>query len=271
MPTLAVEERVVSYEEYGAGPLVLLVHGSPGNGKAWSRVGEHLAAGHRVVAPDLPGHGGTTPAAAGAVPDVGDTAALIEALIGRVGVPALLVGYSYGGVVALAIALRRRVSIGALALLEPVAVSALGLTGDPDLHARTRAVFEGYIAAVEAGDPRQVRTMVDFWFGSGAFERMPEALRASMVRAAAANVRDVRGTLRESYAPAALRRIPVPLTTIVGGRSPDATRTIAQAITMHVPKASLAILDGATHAMIATHARALAETLAALARAAVVP
>jgi pimeloyl-ACP methyl ester carboxylesterase len=271
MPTLAVDAHVVSYEEYGAGPLVLLVHGSPGNGKAWSRVGEHLAERHRVVAPDLPGHGGTTPPAAGAIPDVGDTAVLIEALIGRVGVPALLVGYSYGGVVALAIALRGRVSIGALALLEPVAVSALGMIGDPDLHARTRAVFDGYIDAVEAGDPRQVRTMVDFWFGPGAFERMPEALRAYMVREAATNVRDVRGTLREAYAPATLRRIPVPVTTIVGGCSPDITRTIAQAITTHVPKASLAILDGATHAMITTHAQPLAETLAALARGAMVP
>ncbi len=265
MPRLAIDDRVVSYEEYGAGPLVVLVHGSPGNGKAWSRVGEHLADRHRIVAPDLPGHGGTTPQAPGEVPDVGYAATLLEALIGRVGAPALLAGYSYGGVVALAIALRGRVSIGALALLEPVAVPVLSMTGDPDLHARTRAVFDGYIAGVEAGDPLQVRTMVEFWFGPGAFERMPEPLRSFMVREAPTNARDVRGALREDYSPATLRGLSVPVTTLVGGRSPEITRTIAQTITTYVPEASLTILDGATHAMITTHAEAVAEALAALA------
>ena len=264
MPTLAIDDRVVSYEEYGAGPLVVLVHGSPGNGKAWSRVGERLADRHRIIAPDLPGHGGTTPQAAGEVPDVADTATLIEALLGRVGAPALLAGYSYGGVVALAIALRARVSIGALALLEPVAVSALNLTGDPDLHARTRAVFDGYIAGVEGGDPLQVRTMVEFWFGPGAFEHMPESLRAYLVREAATNVRDVRGALREDYSPAGLRRLSMPVTTLVGGCSPEITRTIARTITAHVPRGTLAIVDGATHALITTHAEAVAEALAAL-------
>jgi pimeloyl-ACP methyl ester carboxylesterase len=264
MPTLAIDDRVVSYEEYGAGPLVILVHGSPGNGTAWSRVGERLADRHRIIAPDLPGHGETTPQAAGEVPDVAYTARLIEALIGRVGAPALLTGYSYGGVVALAIALRGRVPIGALALLEPVAVSALTMTGDPDLHARTRVVFDGYIAGVEGGDPLQVRTMVDFWFGPGAFERMPESLRGYMVREAATNVRDVRGALREDYSPAMLRGLSMPVTTLVGGRSPEITRTIAQTITTHVREGSLTILDGATHAMITTHAGAVAEALAAL-------
>jgi pimeloyl-ACP methyl ester carboxylesterase len=267
MPSLAVDGRVVSYEEQGAGPTVLLIHGSPGNGRAWQRVAERLADRHRVVAPDLPGHGGTTPPPAGAPPDVGSTAALLEAFLGVVGPPALLVGHSYGGVVALALALRGRVPIGALALLEPVAVEALRLSGDDAAYASTRAVFEGYIAGVEGGDPHQVRTMVDFWFGPGAFDRMAEPLRAYMVAQAATNVRDVRSTFRERYAVAAFQRLPMPVTTIVGGRSPEITRAIARAITTHAPKGSLVTLDGATHAMITTHAEPVAQALAGLASA----
>jgi pimeloyl-ACP methyl ester carboxylesterase len=265
VPSLIVDGRVVSYEEQGAGPTVVLIHGSPGNGRAWQRVAERLAGRHRVIAPDLPGHGGTTPAPPGTPPDVGATAALLEALLGAVGPPALLVGHSYGGVVALALALRGRVPIGALALLEPVAVEALRLVGDEASYASTRAVFEGYIAGVEGGDPQQVRTMVDFWFGAGAFDRMAEPLRAYMVAQAGTNVRDVRSTFRERYAAAAFQRLPMPVTTIVGGRSPEITRTIARAITAHVPKGALVTLDGATHAMITTHAQALAEALAGLA------
>jgi pimeloyl-ACP methyl ester carboxylesterase len=265
MSTLVVDDRVVSYEDAGAGPLVLLIHGSPGNGKAWQKVGECLVDRYRVIAPDLPGHGGTTPQPVGAQPDVAYTAALFEALIEAVGAPVLLAGHSYGGVVALALALRGRVSMGGLALLEPVAVPVLRLSGPAELHERTRAVFEGYIADVEAGDSTRVKTMVEFWFGSGAFERMPGPLRAYMVRQAATNVRDVRGTLREEYSPAALRRLSMPVTAIVGGRSPAVTRTIAATITAHVRQGSLVTLDAADHAMIATHGPAVAEVLAGLA------
>ena len=59
----------MSYEDYGSGPIALLIHGSPGNGKAWQRVGERLATHHRVIAPDLPGHGPTTPPPADSAPD----------------------------------------------------------------------------------------------------------------------------------------------------------------------------------------------------------
>lgn len=263
MARLAVGDRVVSYEEYGDGPLVVLLHGSPGNGRSWQRVGERLAARHRVVAPDLPGHGGTTPQPAQATPDVAYTATLIEALVDAVGRPALLVGYSYGGVVALAVALRGAAS-GALVLLEPVAVPVLALAGDDALDARARAVFDGYIGDVEAGDPTRVATMVDFWFGPGAFARMPAPLREYMIREAPTNVRDVRGTLREAYSAAALSRLAMPVTTVVGGRSPEATWTIARTITAHVAKGSLLRLDDADHAMITTHDEALAQILAGL-------
>jgi pimeloyl-ACP methyl ester carboxylesterase len=266
MPTFALDDRELSYEDYGgAGPVVMLVHGSPGNGKAWQRVAERLTDRYRVIAPDLPGHGATPPPPAGAVPDVAHAATLIEALIRAVGAPAVLAGHSYGGVVALAIALRGHVTLGALALLEPVAVSMLRMAGDREAYESTKAVFDAYIAGVEDGQPHTVRTMVDFWFGSGAFDRMPEPLKAYMVRQAAVNVRDVRAAFREDYSPAACRRLGIPVTTLVGGRSPAVTHKIAQAIAAHAPKGSVMTLDTATHAMTTTHAEAVAHALAGLA------
>src|SRR5262245_33089999 len=127
MPTLAVDDRRVSYEDSGAGPVALLVHGSPGNGRAWARVAERLAGRFHVIAPDLPGYGQTTPQPPGQEPDVGFACDVLEPLVGQVGPPAVLAGHSYGGVVALAVALRRRVPVGALVLFEPVAVAALAM------------------------------------------------------------------------------------------------------------------------------------------------
>lgn len=62
MPTLQISARdAVSYDDSGGpGPLIVLVHGSPGTSRAWQPVAERLAARFRVIAPNLPGYGGTT-------------------------------------------------------------------------------------------------------------------------------------------------------------------------------------------------------------------
>jgi pimeloyl-ACP methyl ester carboxylesterase len=118
MPTLTAGARTLSYESWGAGPVALLVHGSPGNARTWARVGERLAGRYRVIAPDLPGYGATTPQPEGE-PHVAYAAELIEALADEVGAPAVLAGHSCGGVVALAVALRGRIRPGALVLRWP--------------------------------------------------------------------------------------------------------------------------------------------------------
>ncbi len=105
------DSQVVTYDEYGAGPGMLLVHGSPGTSSTWQAVGKRLSDRFRIVAPNLPGYGGTTPEAPEAQPSVSHAAALIEAVIRETGTPDVLAGHSYGGAVALVVArtLRARV------------------------------------------------------------------------------------------------------------------------------------------------------------------
>ena len=56
MPALSVGERdSVAYEDTGRGPLVVLIHGSPGSARVWQPVTEQLASRFRVIAPNLPG------------------------------------------------------------------------------------------------------------------------------------------------------------------------------------------------------------------------
>src|SRR4029453_1136538 len=164
-------------------------------------------------------------------------------------------------VVALTLALRGRLTMGALALFEPVAVPILLMTGERELFHATKATFDDYIARVEAGEADAIKIMVDFWFGSGAFARMPEPLTAFMTRARVTNTRDIRGAFRPRYTPEALGRLTMPLVTVVGGRSPDVTGKIARAIVEHAPRGSLITLDTAPHALPTTHAEAVAQAI----------
>lgn len=45
--------------EGGQGPAVILLHGPAGYAAHWMRIVSDLTAAHRVIAPDLPGHGAT--------------------------------------------------------------------------------------------------------------------------------------------------------------------------------------------------------------------
>jgi pimeloyl-ACP methyl ester carboxylesterase/ribosomal protein S18 acetylase RimI-like enzyme len=263
MPALSLRGGgALTYDEYGAGPLVVLIHGSPGTARGWQRAAERLAKRFRVVAPNLPGYSGSS-----ASPEPGNAyaAAALGALAKQVGPPRALAGYSYGGVVALQAVLRGEVSPDALALIEPVAVPMLDALGAAKTYARTQAMFDDYASRVEAGDSAAVRTMVEFWFGHGSFEQMPAPARSFLVDQAPGNARDVRATLSDRYSFDALRRLAMPTLVVLGDQSPAVMAMICEGIASGVAHGSLVRLQRANHALITTHADAVADLIADLA------
>lgn len=261
MPLFMDEGRKMSYEDYGSGPIALLIHGSPGNARSWERVGKRLAGRYRVIAPDLPGYGETSPQPIGEPPDAGYAGRLIEKLIDRFGVPSVLAGHSYGGVVALNIALRGFVPLGRLVLFEPVALKILPLAGEMEAFATARAVFEDYITSFEKGNGRAIQKMVDFWFGPGVFDRLPRQLMTLLLEETALNIQDVRATFNECYSAEVLHRLRLPVEVIVGDRSPDITYRIGQAIAVQASAGRLRKLEKADHALITTHIEAVARAI----------
>jgi pimeloyl-ACP methyl ester carboxylesterase len=266
MPILKVTDgQVVSYDEYGAGPGLMLVHGSPGSSNAWQPVGQRLSDRFRIVAPNLPGYGGTSLEEPGGVEGVPHAAALLEAVMRETGVPDVLAGHSYGGVVTLAVALRGRVRPKALALFEPVCIPILLSVGDAQAFADMKSLLDDYIRAYEDGDLQAARTMVDFWFGRGAYQQLPGPVRDFIVKHTGSNVHDVRASFRERYAPDAMRKLDMPVWIVYGSKSPDVSYRVASTLAAMALKGSLVKVDGATHALTATHSREVAELIATLA------
>ena len=92
--------REVAYVVGGEGPTVLLIHGIGGDWRTWEPVLDGLARQHRVVAVDLPGHGGSAKGAGDY--SLGALASALRDLGGALGLErATVVGHSLGGGIAM--------------------------------------------------------------------------------------------------------------------------------------------------------------------------
>ena len=107
----------------GSGREVALLHGLGGSAANWGAVARPLARSHRVLVPDLPGHGASPRPQRGA--DVGSFADAIAAGLRDAGCRrALVAGHSFGGLVALRLALRHPELVGGLVLVAPAGIGS---------------------------------------------------------------------------------------------------------------------------------------------------
>ena len=262
MPVLDLPQGgMLSYREIGNGPPLVLVHGSPGEGRSWGRVASKLVDRHRVLMPDLPGYGGSDPVAQDPQSRTAKIGAAIAALIETCGEPVRLCGHSYGGNVALHAALAVRHGIAHLTLLEPVFFRALELTGAEDVRRPAAEFFAGYADRVTGGKPEAVGEMIDFWFGTGAFARLPHQVQGFLTAAAPKNGRDVRSSLAEALTREQLASFAKPVLVAYGAASPPIASAIAEALVSLLPAARLHAIDGASHGMLDTHPDAVAALL----------
>jgi len=242
-------------------PTLILVHGSPATGQAWQAVAKRLPDRYRIVTPTLLGHDGMGPAEAPPPITTDALAAALEEAIGDVSGPILLAAHSYGASVAMHLALRGRVPVARLLLIEPVTPHALKLAGNEASHTVLKTGIGGYLEAHDAGEAEAVSRMIDFWFGPGAFRAMPPPVRTYLVDRTPVNVRDVRASFAETYTYADLARLDLPVLIACGTRSPKVTVDISEAVLAGLPRGRLVMVEDADHAMLTGQPDAVARML----------
>src|SRR5437868_1477294 len=108
----------------GAGEPLVLLHGLGGAAANWVELAPALAAHHRVIIPELPGHGGSSPLPAGSEPTLSAFADRVATLAASEELlPAAFVGHSLGGLVALRVAMRRPEAVRGIVLAAAAGIS----------------------------------------------------------------------------------------------------------------------------------------------------
>lgn len=202
----------------GAGPPVVLLHGLIGSAAYWEPTAVRLAAaGRRVVALDLPGHGGSDALPGGF--ELERACALIAAALGALGVerPAL-VGHSLGAAVAAHYAADRPVR--ALVLASPVGVLPLRVEGARWELPLGRLVAGRLARPCCAVGPLR-RLVFRHVVGMARLERLSAAQARELMAAAALAAASVPGylpALRSLDIGPALERLPVAPAVVYGER-----------------------------------------------------
>lgn len=143
--TLTYFEGGPTEAEPGDAPTLVLIHGMGDQASTWAAVAPVLMERHRLLIPDLPGHGHSAPREGPLT--LADERDGLEALLAEraPAEPVVLVGNSMGGWVSLLVAKERPEDLARLVLLN-----SAGLRGDPgaDLIPEDRAEARRLVAAV---------------------------------------------------------------------------------------------------------------------------
>src|SRR5215469_3183629 len=142
----------IDYDECGDGPTVVLVPGSCSTGAAWRPVISQWENGFHCVTTSLLGYGGTAERRTAENTDISREAEIIESVVRRADRPVHLVGHSFGGLVVLAVALRNRVPLRSLSILEAPAAELLWSMGEHRHYRAFRDMTDSYFRAFRAGE-----------------------------------------------------------------------------------------------------------------------
>jgi pimeloyl-ACP methyl ester carboxylesterase len=268
MPRIDLDGARVAYAEAGSGETVLLLHGTASSGAQWRSLTEALASRRRVLAPDLYGYGETDPWPGDGRFALAHEAGLADAVLPPGRGPIHLVGHSYGGAVALRLAIEQPERLQSLVLIEPVAFHLLREDGadpaDRRLFQEAMELAALVSKATACGDYRRAMArFVDYWNGDGAWLRTKPELQAALARRIPKVALDFRARMTEPTPGAAYGRIAVPTLVLCGARSPGPTRRIAELLAESLLASRLQRIEGAGHMLPVTHKGAVNAAVAA--------
>jgi pimeloyl-ACP methyl ester carboxylesterase len=263
--SVRVDGHRVLLVEAGQGPPVVLLHGLGGTFRYWLGTLRRLAVTHRVIAPDLPGFGGSD--ATGARFDLHAAGERVLAACEAIGAHApVLVGHSLGGPAVALVAARSRARVGGVVLVGSASLS-------PQRAWRRHVLVPATQLALRRPRTCENALAAHAWLRQAVFREMfdrPAEVPADETRmlvGGAALARQLRDALEQTLAfdlRPLLAQLQVPVGLVWGEHdrtSPIADGELAQRLVHGAP---LRVVRGAGHMPMLERPDAFAEALAAV-------
>lgn len=255
-------------KEAGAGSAVLCLHANASHCGQWKGLMGLLAPDFRVLAVDSYGAGLTPDWHSDRTIALQDEVDLLAPVLDAAGEQFTLVGHSYGGAIALKVALLFPHRVKALALFEPTFFSVVEHESPTpnDVDGIRHAVASAGLALDNGDSHLAAQRFIDFWMGQGSWAKTPEERKPIM----AASVRNVRrwghALFSEPTALDAFRQLNVPVLYMVGKKSQFSAHAVAKRLVAVLPNVELLEFQQMGHMGPVTHPDAVNEAISVFLR-----
>ena len=230
----------------------------------WRYLSDTLGKGYIFLTPEHYGCESSGPWTGEHAFTIADEAARSLALIDESEEKVHLVGHSYGGGVALHVALSRPDRIASLSLYEPSAFHLLRQMGEAgaQAYAEIQGVARGISHCIATGDYRAgVADFVDYWNGHGAWKAMRPAVQNTLIRWAPKAPLDFHALIDDPTPAKSYAGLNVPVLIMRGEHAPLPTRVISERLIEILPRSRLKIVAGAGHMGPLTHAAEVSQLI----------
>ena len=236
---------------------VIALHCSGWNAKQWRGLHDVLGPAYELRTPENYGTENRGDWSGDHAFSLADEAAEAIGIIDESPCPVHLIGHSYGGALALHIALARPQKIASLAIYEPCAYHLLRQIGrdgeegfaeimELNSFVKTRVAVGDYKAAMSS--------FVDYWNGADAWVSLRPDLQKLMLRWAPKAPLEFYALMEESVLLGSYGELDMPVLLLRGEHTPTPTDAIAAALADTLPNARLVDVSGAGHMGHVTHA-----------------
>lgn len=245
----------LSAVDVGKGHPVVLLHGVGLRAEAWKAQIYELQRAYRVIAPDMPGHGESSPTTGPMTLD--DYTRACMPFVEELPEPAMVIGHSMGSMIALELAARAASKVCAVVALNAI------FQRSPEAAASVQLRSAGLD---ETRSPDPTSTLLR-WFGDrksperSACETWLREVDPKSYKLAYSVFAHATGPSR-----AALQTLACPALFATGALEPNSTPDMSRAMATLAPQGRALIVEGAAHMMPMTHADEVNTAITDLAR-----
>jgi pimeloyl-ACP methyl ester carboxylesterase len=218
----------------GEGKPVLFLHSSMSSQRQWQPLVVDLREDHCCIVPDLQGYGVPASIIAGSFAgreyQMADEAAALVPLLAELNItePLTIIGHSFGGALALHLAMTQPFAIANLVLFEPVAFHLLKNNPSSEcagLLAEVQALADHLL---ELGNQDAARVFIDYWQAPGYFATLPKRMQHTLALQVGKVTLDFQALIGEPLQLQDYQRLTLPTQLLTGEQSRRSAQKISE-------------------------------------------
>lgn len=251
MSVIGFSRTRLHVSERGDGTPIIALHSSASAGAQWKNLADHLQGQHRLIMPDLPGYGKTPPWPGSGPASLEAEARLVASIIKTCNQPVHLVGHSWGGAVALKLAMALPEWTKSLTIIEPAIFHLLrnsACAADRKLHGEIEAMSGSVSAAAACGEAEAgMARFIDFWNGPDTWSNTSPRLKTALRGQIGAVINNFAAGNNETWTIDEAARITCPTLAIMGMQSVPLAQRVTEMLAETIPDTRLHMIPDAGH------------------------